>query len=431
MTARLPTSRRDIPYEQIALVLQGGGALGAYQAGVIEGLQRGGVEPDWVAGISIGALNAAVFAGNAPADRAAALQAFWDDLCRPPLALGMQSMLQTWWETYVQHTRGVSRLAFSALDATSAMFAGQPAFFRPRAVPPLVDPQGLPQHASFYDTSPLKETLLRHADFDRINHRSAPRVSVGAVQVSTANLVYFDNRKTALRPEHFMASGALPPGFPAVEIDGEFYWDGGLVSNTPLSMVLQSRPRRDTLVFQVDLWSAQGCIPRDLMSVQARQKDIQYSSRTRAITDLMSQTQQQRDLLKQLLELLPADLQDHPAARQARQMAADRVVKVVHLILRDPTLDGHFKDYDFGAPTLRQHWAHGLQDLTRSLEDPRLLARPPEGETFVTHDVHRSHTQQRGPRIAPVGRLAGDGRDLSEDDAASADTSPRHTLKTP
>ena len=383
-------------HEIVALVLQGGGALGAYQAGVMEGLEEANLRPDWVAGISIGALNSAVIAGNPPGRRAQALRAFWQDICRPttplPLALPLHDALQS----FVARTSGDARRWFSALDACRTVLEGQHGFFTPRWPPPLFQaPLGDepdPASASFYDTSWLRGTLERHADFDRINDGEM-RVSVGAVDVRTGNFEYFDTRgpsATRLTPEHFMASGALPPGFPAVKVGESYYWDGGLVSNTPLAHVLQTEPRRNTLAFQVDLWSARGELPQNLLEVQSRQKDIQYSSRTRAITDALRKEQRIRRMLREILEHVPERVRrTDPWCQQAEAMACGRKCSVIHLIYRDRAYEGHFKDYEFSPSTMNDHWSCGLRDVRASLEHPEWLQPAADGSEFVTHDIHR------------------------------------------
>ena len=376
-----------LAYDTVALVLQGGGALGSYQAGVLEGLSEAGIEPGWVAGISIGALNAAIIAGNPPERRVAQLQGFWQHICRQPLlpplpyaALGPHAQwLPEPWRRWV-----------SQVDATRAVLEGQNGFFVPRLLPPLGEAHVPTDEVSLYDTRPLRQTLERFADFDRINHRPhSMRVSVGAVNVANGNFVYFDNTERRLRPEHFMASGALPTGFPAVEVDGAYYWDGGLVSNTPLLQVLQSEPRRNTLVFQVDLWSARGPLPGNLGEAAERLKDIQYSSRTRMVTDVMHQEQLHRLQLAELLALMPADQADHPAVQRARAMACHRRVNVVQMIYRDKPFEGDAKDREFGLLTLHEHWQSGLADLRHTLAHPQWLALPSAERPFVTHDIHR------------------------------------------
>ena len=378
-------------YPVVALVLQGGGALGAYQGGVVEALAEAGVEPNWVAGISIGALNAAVWAGNPPARRVERLRAFWETICRPPVLPASPlnaapSVLLPWLHAWEQ-----GMAAVYAGEAWRALLEGQNGFFRPRVPPPWSVHRPGPDAASWYDTAPLRETLERFVDFDRIAAKGAPRVSVGAVDVETGNFRYFDNRDERLRPEHFMASGALPPGFPAVRVGSAWYWDGGLVSNTPLQAVLDGAPRgHDALVFQVDLWSAKGAAPRDLYEVANREKDIRFSSRTRRVTDQLKAEQERATLLRELLALVPAEHRDHPVVRRAAALADDRRVNVVHLIHDDDDNEGHFKDFEFSLLSMRRRWDAGLADARGTLAHPEWLHRPAEATApFVTHDLHR------------------------------------------
>ncbi|HEY0296530.1 MAG TPA: patatin-like phospholipase family protein [Bordetella sp.] len=372
-------------YETVALVLQGGGALGAYQAGVVEGLGEAGIEPNWVAGISIGALNAAIIAGNPPRRRVERLREFWQTIARQPLLptdiVVPTDAAQAWPESLVQ--------AFNGMAAWRALTEGQNGFFVPRPAPWLFGARPTPTTASYYDTSPLRHTLERFADFDRINDTRQMRVSVGAVNVRNGNFEYFDNTEQTLRPEHFIASGALPPGFPAVEIDGEYYWDGGIVSNTPLYQVLMHEPRKDSLVFQVDLWSAEGDPPTDLTEVATRQKDIQYSSRTRMVTTSMERMQVYRRLLREVMELVPPAKRGNAWYRRAAEMACDRRFNIIHLIYKDKPFDGQAKDFQFGMVSLLDHWNTGLQDMRRTLQHPDWLDMPSGEHSFVTHDVHR------------------------------------------
>ena len=259
------------PFERIALLLQGGGALGAYQGGVYEALAEAGLHPDWTAGISIGAINAALIAGNPPEERADRLRRFWELVSSPGYGDGLAPLLNG----------DSGRTLLNQWSAGQALSLGAPGFFAPRLLTPWLCPHGSIEATSYYDTRPLRATLEQLVDFDRINS-GAMRFSVGAVNVRTGNIAYFDSTTHRIRPEHVMASGALPPGFPAVEIEGEHYWDGGLISNTPLSWVVDNHPHRDTLAFQVDLWSSRGALPRNMAQVPTRQKEIQYSSRTRA-----------------------------------------------------------------------------------------------------------------------------------------------------
>src|SRR5690606_37277336 len=303
-------SKIDLPpYETIALVLQGGGALGAYQAGVFQGLQEAGIEINRLAGISIGALNTAVIAGNAPENRLARLREFWETICQPNTPL---AALPAFAEQSLFNTNDSVLEFLGYLNSSRAMLDGQYGFFRPRTMAPVLPyTHFAPTETSYYDFTPLKGTLERLCDFDRINHASELHVSVGAVNVRTGNMVFFDNREIELRAEHFMASGALPPAFPPVEIDGEVFWDGGLVSNTPLGHVLQQRPMRDTLALQVDLWSARGAAPTNMGEVDDRRKDITYSSRTRYVTDHFRQSLELRSLLWRMLQDIPEEVRAH------------------------------------------------------------------------------------------------------------------------
>ena len=373
-------------YDEIALVLQGGGALGSYQAGVYEGLAEAGVQPHWIAGVSIGALNTAIIAGNAPENRVEALRGFWDSICHPRDWVGG---LGTWMLPGFGMP-DVSRKWASLWAAGRALTEGQPGFFSPRMPLPIAGfGKQSPNVVSYYDTAVLKETLLKFADFDRINDGDI-RVSVGAVNVRTGNLVYFDNTKMRLEPEHFMASGALPPGFPAVEIDGEYYWDGGLVSNTPLTEVLRDADHKDALVFQVDLWSARGNAPGDFLDVSERAKDIQYSSRTRAITSMLADRQKHARFIKELLAHVPPELRKtDPLFRLAEEAADGSAINVVHLIYKNKPYEGHYKDYEFSIDTMHEHWESGLEDIRDSFAHREWFDVPSREQGFVTHDVHR------------------------------------------
>ena len=368
------------PFACVALVLQGGGALGSYQAGVYEALFEAGMEPDWIAGISIGAINCAIIAGNPPEKRVERLRTFWETVATDLSFVGAHQGLPRLLEG------DLPRTLFSALSATTTIMKGQPGFFAPRLPPPYLQLQGSPGATSYYDTTELKSTLERLVDFDRIN-KAPMRFSVGAVNVVSGNFTYFDNRTHQIRAEHVMASGALPPGFPAVEVDGELYWDGGLVSNTPLQWVLDSPPRQDTLAFQVDLWSARGSLPRDLSEVEERGKEIRYSSRTRQNTDFLRTLQEARRAVAALLDKLPPELANSPEARTLRPMASDVVYNIVHLIYRSKHYESHAKDYEFSRPSMIDHWRAGYNDAIRSLRYPEILERPERGECVRTFDL--------------------------------------------
>ena len=354
------------PFTKTALVLQGGGALGAYQAGVYEVLSEAGYEPHWIAGISIGGINAAIIVGNKPEDRLPRLKDFWQEitpqLVAPPAELG---------ET--------SHQTFNRISALATAFFGVPGFFRPRFPPAFVQPQGAPGALSFYDTSPLRATLERLIDFDLINSDRAPRLSLGAVNVRSANFVYFDNTDRNITVDHVMASAALPPAFPPIEIEGEHFWDGGIVSNTPLSYVLGEGPKEDTLVFQVDLFGTRGEMPRDLPEVEQRRKDISYSSRTRLNTDNYHQKHILRRAISTLYEHLPIDVKQRPEIQALRAYGEHHAVSIVHLIYRRKNYEYHSKDWEFSRASMREHWQAGVNDTRRTLRYQSWSKVPAEG----------------------------------------------------
>jgi len=365
------------PFERIALLLQGGGALGSYQAGVYQALAEANLHPDWVAGISIGSVNAALIAGNAPETRVEKLREFWEAISTSPLGV-----------PYLKSFHIQNDLTHRFLNQTRALnilLFGAPHFFAPRLPSPFLWPSGQADTLSHYDVAPLKATLERLVDFDRIN-AGAMRFSVGAVNVRTGNFIYFDNTTHRIGPAHVMASGSLPPGFPATEIDGEYYWDGGIVSNTPLQWVLDSRPRQDTLAFQVDLWSSDGELPRDLTEAGVREKDIRFSSRTRAVTDQLVKAQMLRKAVCNLLKHVPDKLRKDPEVRMIEQEADEKVWNIVHLIYRAKKYEGAAKDYEFSRRTMEEHWQSGYGDALRALRHPEVLDRPDNLEGVRTFD---------------------------------------------
>ncbi|MGZ5198981.1 MAG: patatin-like phospholipase family protein [Telluria sp.] len=354
-------------FECVALVLQGGGALGAYQAGVYERLLEAGIDPTWVAGISIGAINSAMIAGNARENRVARLREFWE-LVSKGSANG--------WPDYWNGTALAesARTWLNQLAAGSVMARGVPGFFEPRMPPPYLSWNG-GGATSYYDTAQLRGTLERLVDFDRID-AGETRLSVGAVNVRTGNFAYFDNAVDIIRPEHIMASGALPPGFDAVEIDGELYWDGGMVSNTPLEWVLSARSGLDTLVLQVDLWSARGEIPRDLAGVAVRMKEIQYSSRTRSATESFRKLEKLRTAFNELLVQMPPGLAASPQARLLAEASDPALYNIVELVYRSPTYEGQCKDFEFSRRTMTDHWQAGYADATATFAHDEVLTLP-------------------------------------------------------
>ncbi len=365
------------PFERIILLLQGGGALGSYQAGVYQALAEANLQPEWVAGISIGAVNSALIAGNPPETRVDKLREFWEAVSTPPLGIPYLKSIEI--------THELTRRFINQTRAFGILLFGAPHFFTPRMPPPLFWPSDRPDSVSHYDIAPLKATLERLVDFDRIN-AGGTRFSVGAVNVRTGNFTCFDSTKHRIGPAHVMASGSLPPGFPATEIDGEYYWDGGLVSNTPLQWVLDSRPRRDTLAFQVDLWSADGELPRDLTETEVRQKEIQFSSRTRAATNQYKKWQKFRLAVANLIKQLPDELRKHEEVKMLETEADDKVCNIVHLIYHAQKYEGIAKDFEFSRRTMEEHWRSGYDDAVRSLSHPEVLQRPDKMEGVRTFD---------------------------------------------
>jgi NTE family protein len=375
--------RSRVQFDRIALLLQGGGALGAYQAGVYQALAETGLHPDWVVGISIGAINAAIIAGNAPDGRIDRLRAFWNAITSP--AMGFSADLLGIFE------RGDARTLANQVSAAMVAYAGAPGFFRPRITNPWFHLPGNIGATSYYDTQPLRATLERFIDFDRINFEKDTRLSLGAVNVRTGNLTYFDNATQVIGPEHVMASGALPPGFPAVEIEGERYWDGGLVSNTPLQWLVTDtrvtgRRLPDALVFQVDLWSARGAFPRNLSEVATRQKEIQYSSRTRAFTDFIKRLHKVEYSVAMLLDQLPDEFKQSEEAMFLASIAERHAYNLVHLIYRPRGYEGDSKDYEFSRLSMAEHWGSGYDDATRTLRHPEVLERAGNGDEVTIFD---------------------------------------------
>jgi NTE family protein len=365
---------------QRVLVLQGGGALGSYQAGAYQALCHNGFEPEWVAGISIGAINAAIIAGNEPEKRVGRLKEFWDMVSQPVS-----------WNPVMPGDR--ARSLFNETSAAIIATFGVPGFFTPRIPPAPLWPAGSASALSYYDTAPLKQTLERLVDFDRINDLKT-RLSVGAVGVTSGNFKYFDNfefRKLGktIGPEHIMASGALPPGFPSVIIEGEHFWDGGIASNTPLDFVLDNERTRDLLIFQVDLFSARGDLPKTLLEAAEREKDIRYSSRTRMNTDMNRQVHNARMAVRDLISKLPDYLKNDPSVEYLREAAKENTVTVVHLIYRSKNHESNSKDYDFSHIGVVEHWNAGVRDVHQSMQHKDWLERPQSGETMVTYDLTR------------------------------------------
>ena len=356
---------------QVVLVLQGGGALGAYQGGVYEALHEAKVEPDWMIGTSIGPINASIIAGNQPAERMSRLKAFWQSVEHGPFqqALGAMPLWGAMASKWLTITGGIA-----------SFFKPNPVAFMGTHIPLGVDGAG------YYSTMPLQATLNELVDFDLIN-RNVIRLTVGAANVRTSEMCYFDSRDMPLDVRHVMASGALPPAFPAIRIDGEFYWDGGILSNTPVEAIFDDNPRRNSLVFAVHIWNPAGTEPETIWQVMNRQKDIQYSSR--ALTHIMRQKQlhRLRHVVSELVKRMPEQLRQDPAVQDLAGYGCVTRMHVVRLLA--PTLDGedHTKDIDFSPAGIHARWQAGYAD-TRSL----IAKAPWQGEFdaiegFILHEA--------------------------------------------
>jgi len=368
--------------EQVALLFQGGGALGSFQAGVYEKLDELGVEIDWVAGISIGAVNAAIIAGNPPGQRMAKLRYFWEKVSG-----GMPNL----WLPDNDHIREAAHLAAAG---AVAMF-GVPGMFRPHLIPAPLMPEGSKDATSFYNAEPLRQSLDELIDWDLLNDGPV-RLSVGAVDVESGNFAYFDTRgkdggrgvNTRIDARHIMASGALPPGLPAVEIDGRHYWDGGIVSNTPLAYVLDHQ-RSDMLVFQVDLFPAAGPLPRQITDVYSRQKDIQFSSRTRQVTDIYLRLRREHKAIRAVLSHLPAEMCDDPEVQRVRALLEDGAVNIVHLIYRSRAWESGARDFEFSRGTMLDHWSQGRDAVDDVMHKGDLIARNILDGSSASFDLDR------------------------------------------
>ncbi len=361
--------------DQVALVLQGGGALGSYQAGVIEELAEARIEIDWVAGISIGAINAAIFAGNPPERRLERLRSFWDTA-----TAALPSFPIPWGDE--------AREMVHEWSAAMVAWTGVPGFFVPRMVPPTLAAPGTPAALSFYDSAPLAATLDTLVDWDLLN-TGPVRLSVGAVDIESGNFRYFDTATDRIDARHIMASGALPPGLPPIEIDGRWYWDGGLVSNTPLTHVLDHQDAA-TLIFQVDLFAAAAERPKTIMDVLAREKEIRFSSRTRAISDERMKLRKDREAMQRLLAKLPPEMAEDPDVRALGVQCAELPVSLVHLIYRANAWEGGSRDFEFSTRSMREHWLAGRTAVAETMANAQLVASNIlDGKTAAFDLTHR------------------------------------------
>jgi NTE family protein len=362
-TPAVAVNRHDLP-GQVTLVFQGGGALGAYQVGVYQAMHEAGIEPQWVIGTSIGAINGAIIAGNPPEQRLAQLTRFWE-LMQHNLANGLASI----WPPLG-----------TLLSNLGTVTQGIEGFFKPNPAASwgVHTPLGV-EHAAYYSTQPLQQTLASLVDFDCINAKQV-RLTLGAVNVATGEMTYFDNRNCDICTAHVMASGALPPAFPAVRVDGEPYWDGGIYSNTPIEVVLDDKPRRDSLIFAANMWHPFGPEPETIWQVMGRQKDIQFSSRAKSHVKRQQQIHRLRHIIRELAPHIPAKERANPEVQQLLAYGCQTVMHIVRLLA--PRIEGedHTKDIDFTPTGIEARWQAGYADMREALDEA------PWQEQFDTRD---------------------------------------------
>ncbi len=359
--------RQSLP-GQVVLVLQGGGALGAYQVGVYQAMHERGIEPDWVIGTSIGALNGALIAGNAPGERMARLREFWKR---------------------VEHgNNGWGALGSPVFSNLSTVMQGIPAFFVPRA--PLwggVQARVGLDRASYYSTEPLRETLGDLVDLAALNAH-APRLTVGAVNVTQGEMRYFDSREAPLSLEHILASGALPPAFPAVRIGGEGYWDGGVYSNTPIEAVFDDKPRRDSVIFSVNVWQPTGPEPESLWEVMGRQKDIQYASRADSHIARQKQIHRLRHVIRELSGRLAEAGGNDDALKELCAWGCGTTMHVLRLLAPALASEDLMKDIDFSAAGISSRCEAGYADALRMIERSPWQSAPADPiEGVIVHEL--------------------------------------------
>jgi NTE family protein len=377
-------AERVLPFERVVLVLQGGGALGAYQAGVYQAIHEANIPVTWVCGTSIGGINGALLAGNRPERRMERLREFWEAVTEPAIRIPNVP----WFNELPWSDNGQTRYWTNRMSAFATMFHGAPDFFTPRPFPPISSAAERPDQVSYYDTAPLNATLGRLVDFDLINEKPL-RFSVAATNVRTGAPVHFDNLKQTLTAAHVMASASLPPGFPPTEIDGEYYWDGGVVSNSPMQFVIDDRPRYSALVFQVDLWDANGEVPLDIPSANLRALEIHSASRLNITLEQYRKTQKFRHAVGKFLNELPADCRNDPDVQFLSEEARVKVATVVQLKYQARGYETAGKTFEFSRSAMQEHWQAGYEDTRRALDEPGVFELPHVSEAARIFDVHR------------------------------------------
>lgn len=363
-------------WNRSAFLFQGGGALGAFQVGVYEALHNGGYKLDWVCGISIGAIHAAIIAGNKPENRIEKLKQFWQIISPQPLA--------TVWDNWLEWLD--MRRFYNQMYAQSTLFFGQPGFFQPQLINPHFILNGSPEQLSFYDTSALRDTLHELVDFKILNNGET-RLTLSAVRLSDGAQVLFDNHQQTIKAEHIMASGALPPGFPAIKIGHDYYWDGGIVNNTPLEVVLNDLPRRSTLCFMIQLFDPEGKMPTNMDDVFLKQKDIAYASNYKRVIKSFCEAHDLRHALTELYDLLPEERKVIPRAREIRSMGCKTVMTLVRFHRHELETDLSSKDYAFSPVAIAEGIRMGYEQGSKAVSQAPWLAPVPDTVGVVLYDM--------------------------------------------
>jgi len=361
-------------YKRIAMACQGGGSLGAYHIGVLRAMEEYGYSPNMVAGISIGAFVGSIIAGNEPSKRIPALEKFWEKISWPETP------------TFGQEPQGDARKFFNTLSSLQGFLFGQPGFFTPRFPGPSFQPKGTPAATSYYNTAKIRDTLLEFVDFEGINSGKLARLILGATNVKDGSLVFFDSAKMTIGPEHVIASGAMPPGFPGIEIDGELYWDGGCSSNTPLEGIFDAEPKVDTLCFMIDLFAATNQIPKDMDDVNILLKDIQFTSRTAHHIDNITKRKNLRSSVSYLLKQLPKTEKNNPLIKEIEEYGEDNLFEIIHLSYLKPDHEIPSADCEFSRLSIKDRQDRGYKDMKLVLEHAPWVA---DHKGFVVSRVHR------------------------------------------
>ena len=377
--------KRCLPFERVVLVLQGGGALGAYQAGVYQAIHEARIEVDWICGTSIGGINGALIAGNPPERRVRRLREFWEAVSKPPIGIPDAPLFAALW-----NGSGEAHWT-NRLSGLSSMLYGVPDFFTPRLFPPLISVAESPDLASYYDTAPLQATLARLVDLDLINSKR-PRFSVAATNARTGAPVYFDSLQHPITSAHIMASASLPPSFPPTEIDGEYYWDGAVVSNSPMQYVIDDASRYPALVFQVDLWDANGELPLDIPSAYLRSFEIHSATRLNITLEQYKKTQKFRLALAKFLERLPDASRNDPEVQFLAEEARVRIATLVQLKYQSSRYETATKTFEFSRAAMKERWQAGYDDAKIALGEPRVFVLPHITEAARIFDVHHGWT---------------------------------------